>query len=83
MLIVYELGIFFFFIVCDNIQPQPSPGKLTMLMDLMQNYVRAHLRGLGVSIFQAKNVPWKMLITVSKYQVHSCFSVKLEVAILQ
>ena len=47
-------------------------------MDLMQNYcvlIRAHLRGLGGPIFQAKSV-MEVLITVSKYQVHSCFSVR-------
>ena len=38
--------------------------------------IRAHLRGLGDPIFLAKNVPWKVLIAVSKYQVHSCFSVR-------
>ena len=45
--------------------------------------IRAHLRGLGVPIFQAKNVP---CITVSNYQVHICFLVEIfndEVAILQ
>ena len=56
-------------------------------MDLDCILIRAHLRGLGVPIFQAKNDPGKMFITVSKYQVHSCFSVKVifkvEVAILQ
>ena len=43
-------------------------------MDLMQHHcipIRTHLRGLGVPIFQAKNVSWKM------YQVHICFSVRV------
>ena len=45
----------------------------------MQDYcilTRAHLRGLGVPIFQAKNIPCKVFITVSNYQVHICYSVR-------